>query len=140
MLDSRAEITSKISAPNHRVIVGILPIFHESESGCKFGDKCSFAHRKVEEQPNKKPKKDGDKSAVAMIERARQLGCVFQDTEPPESMSILLKGSEILGPIPRVRLTKAAQRHADIRENKGPSLGKKKVKVPHQRSPYAMKF
>ena len=26
--------------------------FHESESGCKFGNKCSFPHRKVEEQPN----------------------------------------------------------------------------------------
>ena len=27
-----------------------------------------------------------------------------------------------------------------IRENKGPSLGKLQVKIPHQRSPYAMKF
>ena len=35
---------------------------------------------------------------------------------------------------------KATQRHADIRENKRPSLGKIQVKVPHQRSPYAMKF
>ena len=36
--------------------------FEKSESGCKFGNKCSFPHRKVEEQPNKKPKKGGDKS------------------------------------------------------------------------------
>ena len=34
----------------------------------------------------------------------------------------------------------ATQRHANIRENKGPSLGKIQVKVPHQRSPYALKF
>ena len=40
-----------------------------------------------------------------------------------------------MGPLRRVRL-----RHADIRENKGPSLGKIQVKVPHQGSPYAMKF
>ena len=40
--------------------------FYKSESGCKFGDKCSFAHRQVEGQPRQKPKKDGDKSAVAI--------------------------------------------------------------------------
>ena len=34
----------------------------------------------------KKQKKDGDKSAVAFLKDARQLGCVFQDTEPPESL------------------------------------------------------
>ena len=45
-----------------------------------------------------------------------------------------------MGPIRRVRFTNAAQRHADIRENKGTSLGKIQVKLPHQRSPYAMKF
>ena len=33
--------------------------------------------------PAKKPKKDGDKSAVAILKDARQLGCAFQDTEPP---------------------------------------------------------
>ena len=53
--------------------------FYKSESGCKFGDKCSFAHRQVEGQPSKKPKKDGDKSAVAVLKDVRQLGCVFQD-------------------------------------------------------------
>ena len=57
----------------------------KSESGCKFGNQCSFPHRKVEEQPNKKPKKGGDKSAVAILKDVRQLGCVFQETEPPES-------------------------------------------------------
>ena len=31
-------------------------------------------------------------------------------------------------------------RHASIREKKGPSLEKKTVKVPHQRSPNALKF
>ena len=30
--------------------------FYKSETGCKFGDKCSFPHWKVEEQLNKKPK------------------------------------------------------------------------------------
>ena len=33
-------------------------------------------------------RKTGDKSAVAFLKDARQLGCVFQDIEPPESSSI----------------------------------------------------
>ena len=31
--------------------------FCENETGCKTGDKCLFPHYKVDEQPNKKPKK-----------------------------------------------------------------------------------
>ena len=76
---------------------------------------------------------------MATVRDLRQLGCVFQDTEPPESSTILPKHTKVLGPIRRVRFTKATQRHANIRE-KGPSLGKIQVKIPHQRSPYAMKF
>ena len=29
-------------------------LFYKSENGCKFGDKCSYAHRQVDEQPSKK--------------------------------------------------------------------------------------
>ena len=39
----------------------------------------------------------------------------------------------------RVRFTKSTLRQASVWEKKGPSLGKND-KVPHQRSPYAMKF
>ena len=47
---------------------------------------------------------------------------------------------KVLEPIHRVRFTKSTLRQASIREKKGPSLGKINVKVPHQRSPYAMKY
>ena len=87
------------------------------KSGCKFGDKCLLPHWKVEEQPKKKSKQGGDKSAVATMKDARQLDCVCQDTEPPESSMILRKGTKVLGLIRRVRFTRAAQRHANIREN-----------------------
>ena len=113
--------------------------FDKAESGCKFGNKCSFPHWKVEEQLHKKLKKGGDKSAVAIVKDVRQLGCVSQDVEPPESSAILRKGPKILGPIRRVRFRKAAQRHAKLRENKGPSLNKIQVKLLH-RSPHAVKF
>ena len=96
--------------------------FYESESGCKFETECLFPHWKVEEQPNKKPKKVDDKSAVAIVKRVRQLICVSQDAEPPQSAAISGKGTKVLGPIRRVRFTNAALRQANIRESKGPSL------------------
>ena len=71
---------------------------------------------------------------------ARQLGCVFQNPEQPESSTILRKSPKVLGPIRRVRFTKATHRHANIRENICPSLGKIQVKVPLLRSPFALKF
>ena len=36
---------------------------------------------------------------------ARQLGCVFQDMEPPKSSSILRKSSDMQKPIQRVKFT-----------------------------------
>ena len=95
---------------------------------------------KVEEQPNKRPKKGGDKSAVAFVKSVRQLGCVFQDAEPPESVAISRKATKVMGSLRGVRFTRAALRQANIRDNKGPSLSKIQVKSSHQRSPYAVKF
>ena len=92
-------------------------LFYKSESGCRIGEKCSFAHRQVEEQASERSKKNGDKSAVAMLKKneqhhrtgrpvmkaysshTRQLGCAFQDMEPPKSSSILRKSSNMLKPI-----------------------------------------
>ena len=108
--------------------------FSKSETGCKFGAECSFPHWKVE--PNTGPKKGGDKSAVAVVKRVRQLGCVSQDAEPPESATISRKGTKGLGPIRRVRFTRAALCQANIRESKGPSLNIIQVKSSHRRSPY----
>ena len=53
---------------------------------------------RLRENPAKKPKKDGDKSAVAILKDVRQLGCVLQDTELAKSLSILRKSSKVLGP------------------------------------------
>ena len=96
--------------------------FYKSESGCKLGKECSFPHWKVEEQTNQRPKKGGDQRAVAFVTDVRQLGCVSQDVEPPESVTISRTGTKVLGRIRRVRFTRAALRQANIRENKGPSL------------------
>ena len=116
--------------------LGILPNVDSISlnRAVNFSDECSFAHWKFEEQPNKRPKKGGDKSAEVIVKDVRQLGFVSQDVEPPESSTIIRKVTTSLGPIRRVRFTRAALRQADIRENKGPSLNKIQVKFPHQRS------
>ena len=44
-------------------------LFYKTKSGCKFGEKCSYAHRQVDEQPGKRSKKNDDKSAVAMLKK-----------------------------------------------------------------------
>ena len=44
-------------------------LFYKTKSGCRFGEKCSYAHRQVDEQPSKMSKKNNDKSAVAMLKK-----------------------------------------------------------------------
>ena len=100
-------------------------LFYKSENGCRFGDKCSYAHRQVDE--------------MAMLKSTRHLGCVFQDVEPPKSSSILRKSSNILKPIRCVRFTKSVVRHANIRDQ-NPLLGMVCPGDPHQRNPNAPKF
>ena len=59
-------------------------------SRCPIGDKCLFPHHKVDEQPNKNPKKgyyshnrreSDDKNAVAFEKIVAQLGCISQDSD-----------------------------------------------------------
>ena len=115
-------------------------LFYKSENGCRFAEKRSYAQRQVEEQPRKRSKKNGDKSAVAFLKITRQFGCVFQDMEPPKSTTILRKSSNILKPIRCVRFTKAVLRHANIRDQNPLSLGMICPGDPHQRNPNAPKF
>ena len=84
-------------------------------------------------------KKNGDKSAVAMLKITRQLGCVFQDMEPPKSSSILRKSSNIRKPIQCVKFTEAVVRHADTRDQ-NPSLGMIYPGDPHQSDANAPKI
>ena len=114
-------------------------LFYKSENGCRFGEKCSYAHRQVDEQPSTRSKKNGDKSAVAMLKITRQLGCVFQDMEPPKATTILRKSSNTLKPIRCVRFTKPLLRHANMRDQ-NPSLGMICPSDRHQRNPNAPKF
>ena len=44
-------------------------LFYKNKNGCRFGEKCSFAHRQVDEQPTKRSKSNNDKSAVATLKK-----------------------------------------------------------------------
>ena len=44
-------------------------LLYKTKSGCWFGEKCSYAHRQVDEQPSKRSRKNDDKSAVAMLKK-----------------------------------------------------------------------
>ena len=126
-IDSCAKTSRKVVAPNYLVTAGILPnVSFFCQNRVENSAITARLHTsRLKDNPAKTPKKDGDKSAVAKMKDVRQLGCVLQDTEPPVSSAILRKGTQVLGPIRRVRFTRAALRQANIRENKG----------PHQRSP-----
>ena len=115
-------------APNYLVTIGILPnvnfvnlnrVVNSVISARLHTDKL-----KANPAKKKKTRKNGGKSAVAALKDVRQFCCVFQDTESPESLTILRKSTKVLGSIRRVPFTKATQRYENIRENKGPSLEK----------------
>ena len=44
-------------------------LLYKTKSGCRFGEKCSYAHRQVDEQPTKRSKKNDDKSAVDILKK-----------------------------------------------------------------------
>ena len=86
-----------------------------------------------------KRRESDDKNAVAIVKKC----CVSQDSDALVSQGRKSRRSpmqKVLEPIQRVRFTKSTLGQASIREKKGPLLGKMNVEVPHQRSPFAMKF
>ena len=74
-----------------------------------------------------------------MLKSTRQLGCVYQDMEPPKLSSSLRKSSDMQKPIRCVQFTQAVVRHAKIRDQNS-SLGMICPGGPHQRNPNATKF
>ena len=95
------------------------------------------SHDRSGKPDNRSDKKLGRRSSQRRSSDARQLGCVFQDMTPPQS--ILWKCTDMRKPIQRVKFTKAIARHTKIRDQ-NPSLGYICLGEPHERSPNAPKF
>ena len=91
-------------------------VLYKTKEGCKFGEKCSFAHCWCEEQPTQRSKMKSNKGEMAFLKETRQLSCAFQDVEPPRSSSTLRKSSTIPKPIRCVRFTKAILCNANDRD------------------------
>ena len=69
--DGHARITLEELAITHSAKDGILlnACSTKNKNGCRFGEKCSFAHRQVDAQPTKWSKSNNDKSAVALLKK-----------------------------------------------------------------------
>ena len=103
-------------------------LFYNSENGCRLGEKCSYAHRQVDEQPSKRSKKNDDKSAVArcwrrmscMIERGNPLSAVTQVTRQASNLEecssfwkmLTVTPDDIKGRSPRMRHVSRTRRVA----------------------------
>ena len=95
-------------------------------------EKCSYAHRQVDEQPSKRSEKNGDKSAVAMLKKHE----LYDRTERPVVCRCV---QDIRKPILCVKFTNAIARHTEIRDQ-NPSLGYICPGEPHQRCSNTPKF
>ena len=61
-------------------------LFCKTKRGCRFGEKCSFAHREVDEQPTKRSKKNDDESAVAMLKKGNEQEREHECHDRPEKL------------------------------------------------------
>ena len=107
-LDCRARITSKELAPLHSVKKKAFSrmLVLQVRKWMQILEISALTHTaRLTNSPARSKKKNGDKIAVAILKSTRQLGCVFQDMEPPKSSSILRKSSNILKPIRCVPFT-----------------------------------
>ena len=138
-------------------------LYYKTKTGCRFGEKCSFAHRQVDEQPGKRSKKNDDKSAVAILKKGdwqeresvtnechdrtgqlvkrsdEKLGQKSSKRQFSDARQLGRKSTVMQRPIQRVKFTKAIARHTKIRDQ-NPSLGYICPGAPHERSPNAPKF
>ena len=85
-------------------------LFHKTKSGCRFGEKCSFAHRQVDEHPTNLSKKNDDKSAVAMLKKGNwQERELVTDGCPDRTGKPVKRGDEKLGRNSSKRLSSDAR-------------------------------
>ena len=145
-------------------------LFYKTKSGCRFGEKCSYAHRQVDEQPSTRSKKNDDKRAVAMLkkyelhDRTGKL-VVYRDTRHAQGHGPAVCSSsstrhlgcvfqDMEPPKSSSILRKSSDMRKPIRRvnftkavarhayirDQNPSLGMTSPGESHQRSPNAPKF
>ena len=109
---------------------------YESDSGCKYGDKCKLLHTEAGGQPSKKSKKGGVKGSAASLKETVQFGCVSKDCLE----KVILRDNEKLGSNHAVKFSKGTWHQIEIRERKGPSQEVMQKCIPLERIPGGPKF
>ena len=111
-------ITSKETVRFRRVTVGILPCVKITKLNRDANlAKSAYASTvKLTVSPTKKPKKSGGKGSVASLRNSKQVGCAFQDIDPPKYKSMFSEERNILGTEAQRALLK---RCLTPRKNKG---------------------
>ena len=89
-----------IGARIHLVIIGILPNVNSTEQNwdANPGKSTGLRTGRLKVNPAKIPKKDNDRSAVALLKDSRQLGCVFQDIRAARIFIDFTEEHKCLGP------------------------------------------
>ena len=113
--------------------------FYKSAEGCKFGDKCAFAHRRVEEQPSKRSKRSDEKKCSCSTGRDKEFGLCISGRG---AAKIIVDFTEELNhaktnPMCSIHHSSAAQCQTSRPK---PSLNKICPGDSHHRSPNAPKF
>ena len=143
----------KVLARNRLVNIGILPSVNSTKEKRVAKPEISACSRIIRLMNNQiknqkelqfsKRKRKRRQHAVAIVlyhnwvvSRSTRSHCILKEENSPGETPM----QKVLGPIRKVRFTQSTLRQASIREKKGPSLGHIQVKVPHQRSPNAMKY
>ena len=111
--------------------------FYQNETGCEVEDKCLFPHYKGATSPKRKETDDKNVVVTIGVWFARFGSTGFLEVESLGETRCKkfwhqFEGYDLPSPTPTPQ--------ASVGEKKGLSLGKTNVKVPHQRSPYAVKF
>ena len=96
--DGLARITLEELAITHSVKDGILQnaCSARTKNGCRFGEKCSFAHRQVDAQPTKWSKSNNDKSAVDFLKKEN-----WQERESLSQILVTIERGNLLEKVVR---------------------------------------
>ena len=114
-LDGLARITSKELAITHFGEKWHPPecVFYKTKSGCRFGEKCSYAHLQDDEQSTKRSKKNEDKCAVAILKKG----------DLHESELVVNYGHDRSGQLDKRRVKKLGRRSSQRRSSDARQLG-----------------
>ena len=144
--DNRADIIWKVLARDRLVNSGI---FLNVETGCQAGDKfvpASQGGRTTKQKAkekllcSQKKKKTTTRMLWLFVKSVPHSGCVSQDSDALVSQRVK-RGKQMQS----LRINSTSTVHwvyttSSKYPGKTPSLGKRQVGIPHQRSPYAVKF